>query len=167
MDLSTNYLGLTLEHPLMPGASPLCDTLDGCKRLEDAGASALVLRSLFEEQITREELGLVHDLLVDEAPTRSRCENSLSPPIFRSPRTATSSTSGESKPPSRPCHRVAQRHGARGLAGVRPADRTGGCRRLELNVYHVRSTRGIGLDVERRLLNVVRQVKWWVDLRSR
>ena len=55
MDLTTKYLGLTLAHPLMPGASPLCDTLDSCKRLEDAGAAALVLRSLFEEQITRDE----------------------------------------------------------------------------------------------------------------
>jgi dihydroorotate dehydrogenase (fumarate) len=66
MDLSTTYLGLKLENPLMPGASPLTDSLDGCKRLEDAGASALVLRSLFEEQITRAELGTVHELLVDD-----------------------------------------------------------------------------------------------------
>ncbi len=57
MDLSTTYLGLRLAHPLMPGASPLADDLDMVKRLEDAGASAIVMRSLFEEQITREQLG--------------------------------------------------------------------------------------------------------------
>lgn len=57
MDLSTTYMGFTLKHPLMPGASPLCDELDGVRRLEDAGASAIVLRSLFEEQITREQHG--------------------------------------------------------------------------------------------------------------
>lgn len=56
MDLSTQYLGLTLPHPLVVGASPLSDDLDGVKRLEDAGAAAIVLRSLFEEQITREQL---------------------------------------------------------------------------------------------------------------
>jgi dihydroorotate dehydrogenase (fumarate) len=57
MDLSTNYLGLRLAHPFMPGASPMADSLDHVKKLEDAGAAAIVLRSLFEEQIIREQLG--------------------------------------------------------------------------------------------------------------
>lgn len=52
MDLSTTYLGLTLAHPFMAGASPLADQLDTARRLEDGGASALVLHSLFEEQLT-------------------------------------------------------------------------------------------------------------------
>jgi dihydroorotate dehydrogenase (fumarate) len=56
MDLSTRYLGLELKHPLMPGASPMVDDLDTVKRLEDAGASAIVMHSLFEEQIRREEV---------------------------------------------------------------------------------------------------------------
>lgn len=56
MDLSTNYLGLDLAHPFMPGASPLVDDLGTVKRLEDAGASAIVMDSLFEEQITREQV---------------------------------------------------------------------------------------------------------------
>jgi dihydroorotate dehydrogenase (fumarate) len=56
MDLSTTYLGLRLPHPLMPGASPLVDDLDDVKRLEDAGAAAIVMHSLFEEQIVREQL---------------------------------------------------------------------------------------------------------------
>ena len=51
MKLTTRYLGLELEHPFMPGASPLADTLDSVRMLEDAGASAIVMRSLFEEQI--------------------------------------------------------------------------------------------------------------------
>jgi len=55
MDLSTTYLGLTLPHPLMPGASPLVDDLDMVRRLEDAGASAIVMHSLFEEQIIAEQ----------------------------------------------------------------------------------------------------------------
>jgi dihydroorotate dehydrogenase (fumarate) len=58
MDLRTTYLGLPLAHPLMPGASPLVDDLDTVKRLEDAGASAIVMHSLFEEQITRENEGI-------------------------------------------------------------------------------------------------------------
>jgi dihydroorotate dehydrogenase (fumarate) len=56
MNLSTSYLGFTLAHPFVPGASPLCDDLDIVRRLEDAGAPALVLRSLFEEQIVGEQL---------------------------------------------------------------------------------------------------------------
>lgn len=56
MDLSTTYMGLTLPHPFMPGASPLVDDIDTVKRLEDAGAAAIVMHSLFEEQISREQI---------------------------------------------------------------------------------------------------------------
>ncbi len=62
MDLSTTYLGLRLRNPLMPGASPLADDLDEVRRLEDTGASAIVMRSLFEEQIVAEELAAVRDM---------------------------------------------------------------------------------------------------------
>ena len=56
MDLSTTYLGLKLPHPLMPGASPMVDEIDTVRRLEDAGAAAIVMHSLFEEQISREQV---------------------------------------------------------------------------------------------------------------
>ena len=56
MNLSTRYLGFDLPHPLIVGASPLADELDTVRRLEDAGAAAIVLRSLFEEQIAREQV---------------------------------------------------------------------------------------------------------------
>jgi dihydroorotate dehydrogenase (fumarate) len=56
MDLSTTYLGFNLPHPLMAGAGPISDSLDAARRLEDAGAAAIVLRSLFEEQIASEGL---------------------------------------------------------------------------------------------------------------
>ncbi|HVB68309.1 MAG TPA: hypothetical protein VNE67_10695, partial [Acetobacteraceae bacterium] len=54
MDLTTRYLGLSLRNPLIASASPLTGTLDGLRRLEDAGAAAVVLPSLFEEQIEAE-----------------------------------------------------------------------------------------------------------------
>ncbi len=57
MDLSTSYLGLTLTHPFMVGASPFTSSLDAIKRLEDAGSAAIVLHSLFEEQVTLETRG--------------------------------------------------------------------------------------------------------------
>ncbi len=58
MNLTTRYLGLTLKHPFMPGASPLVDDLSTVRQLEDAGASAIVLHSLFEEQVAQEQVAL-------------------------------------------------------------------------------------------------------------
>ena len=54
MDLSTSYLGLALRNPLVASASPLSNTLDGVRRLADAGVGAVVLFSLFEEQVRQE-----------------------------------------------------------------------------------------------------------------
>jgi len=54
MDLSTEYMGLKLKHPIVVSACPLSETLDGIKLLEDSGASAIVMFSLFEEQIRNE-----------------------------------------------------------------------------------------------------------------
>jgi dihydroorotate dehydrogenase (fumarate) len=62
MDLSTTYLGLKLRTPLMPSASPLSEDIDNIKRLEDAGASAVVLYSLFEEQLRRDRIELAQNL---------------------------------------------------------------------------------------------------------
>jgi len=56
MDLTTTYLGLRLTNPVIPGASPLADEIDTVRRLEDAGAPAIILRSLFEEQIALESM---------------------------------------------------------------------------------------------------------------
>lgn len=54
--LATKYLGLELAHPILPGASPLGDDIDTVLRLEDAGAPAIVMRSIFEEQIAKEQM---------------------------------------------------------------------------------------------------------------
>ena len=62
MDLKTTYLGLQLRTPLVASASPLSEEVDSIKRLEDAGASAVVLYSLFEEQIIQEQFELHHHL---------------------------------------------------------------------------------------------------------
>jgi dihydroorotate dehydrogenase (fumarate) len=62
MDLSTTYLGKKLRTPLVPSSSPLTGDLDGLRRLEDAGASAVVLPSIFEEQIVGDAERLQQDL---------------------------------------------------------------------------------------------------------
>jgi dihydroorotate dehydrogenase (fumarate) len=62
MNLQTRYLGLTLAHPFMVGASPITVDLDGVRRVEDGGSSAIVLHSLFEEQITLEAAGEIYHM---------------------------------------------------------------------------------------------------------
>ena len=63
MDLTTRYLGLNLRTPLVPSASPLSDEVDGIKRLEDAGAAAVVMHSLFEEQVRSEQETVQYHLM--------------------------------------------------------------------------------------------------------
>jgi len=60
MDLRTTYMGLPLKHPIVASASPLSEKLDNFKRMEDAGAAAVVMFSLFEEQIKRENAAIEH-----------------------------------------------------------------------------------------------------------
>lgn len=68
MDLSTRYLGIDLPHPFMPGASPMVEDLDTVRQLEDAGAAAIVMSSLFEEQIVHEQVSTAVSM---EAPADS------------------------------------------------------------------------------------------------
>ena len=65
IDLSTTYLGLKLKNPLVASSSPICGELGNVRRLEDSGASAVVLQSLFEEQIEQESDEL--DRFIDQA----------------------------------------------------------------------------------------------------
>ena len=61
-DLTTTYLGMQLQNPLVASSSPLTQKVDTCKKLEEIGVSAIVMHSLFEEQIIRESLALHEDL---------------------------------------------------------------------------------------------------------
>ena len=60
IDLSTEYLGLKLDNPLVPSSSPLTGEIDTARKLEDAGAAAIVMPSLFEEAIQQEQIDLEH-----------------------------------------------------------------------------------------------------------
>src|SRR5216684_8302887 len=62
MDLSTTYLGLKLRSPLVVAASPLSEEIDSIKQMEEAGASAIVLYSLFEEQLRQDSVELAQNL---------------------------------------------------------------------------------------------------------
>ncbi|WP_019509365.1 dihydroorotate dehydrogenase-like protein [Pleurocapsa sp. PCC 7319] len=77
VDLSTTYLGLELRSPLVVGAAaPLTENIDNIKRIEDAGASAVVLHSLFEEQLLEERHALYHHI------THGKESNSKATPYF-------------------------------------------------------------------------------------
>jgi len=161
MDLSTTYLGFTLPHPLMPGASPLVDDLDMVRRLEDAGAAAIVMRSLFEEQITREQLGSVHNIMVHENTSAEALSYFPEPDEF-------------ALGPERYLEQVRRIKAAvdvpviASLNGTTPEGwidyakqmQEAGADALEINFYHVSTDpTESGADVEQRLLDVVRLVK--------
>jgi dihydroorotate dehydrogenase (fumarate) len=71
MNLATSYMGFELPHPVVPGAGPFADSLDTVRRLEDAGAPLIVMHSLFEEQVAREEVNVTRSI---ETPKDSYAE---------------------------------------------------------------------------------------------
>ena len=161
MDLSTTYLGLSLPHPFMPGASPLVDDLDTVRRLEDCGASAIVMHSLFEEQITRERNQTLRDL---EAHTDSFAEASSflpTPSEFSLAPDAYLEQLRKIKEAVK-VPVIASLNGttANGWLGYAGQMEQAGASAIELNVYFVATdpneTAGA---VEKRTLNAVRLVK--------
>lgn len=166
MNLSTTYLGLKLAHPLMAGASPMVDDMGMVKRLEDAGAAAIVMHSLFEEQITREEQGTIMDLQVSSNSSAEALSYFPAPDDFR-------------LGPEKYLEQLRRIKAAvsvpviASLNGTTPAGwlhygklmEEAGADALELNVYHIptdaKETAG---EVEKRTLDIVRAVKAEVKL---
>lgn len=146
MNLSTTYLGLELPHPFIVGSSPLANTLDGARRLEDAGAAAIVLASLFEEQICREsnhapaEGNGVAEASIPEIHLENlrRLKESLGIPVIAS---LNGSTLG-------------------GWINWAAALQELGADALELNLYEVATDERFSSDhVERIALEIVREVR--------
>jgi dihydroorotate dehydrogenase (fumarate) len=79
MKLTTKYLGLELDNPIVIGASPYCDSSYIARQLQDAGAGAIVMRSLFEEQIEAEQRALLQHI---EGPAESNAEATSYFPSF-------------------------------------------------------------------------------------
>jgi dihydroorotate dehydrogenase (fumarate) len=154
LDLSTTYLGFKLPHPLMPGASPMVDDLDMVKRLEDAGAAAIVMHSLFEEQISRSDLG---EEALDPSGTAfpDPQDFTLAPDRYLEQVRRIKSTV---RVPV-----IASINGTTRGGWLRYASQIqdAGADALELNFYHVPTdARESGAQTERRLLDLVRHLKW-------
>jgi dihydroorotate dehydrogenase (fumarate) len=166
MDLSTNYLGLNLPHPIMPGASPMVDNLDLVKQLEDAGAAAITMHSLFEEQITREQQGMVYHM---ELVNNSQAEALSYFPQVDQFRLGPHQYLEQIRLIKQAVHIpvIASLNGttAEGWLDYAVQIEQAGANALELNVYHVAADPGEpGASVERRVLDIVRAIKGSVKL---
>jgi dihydroorotate dehydrogenase (fumarate) len=160
MDLSTTYLGFRLPNPFVVGPGPLGDDVDTARALEDAGASMLVLRSLYEEEITAEQMDALRNI---ESFSESFSEAGSFAPEPETPL----------GPDAYLEHLRLIKSAVRipvvaSLNGVTPGGWTSyatlleqaGADALELQIYHAASDMTTsGADVERQTLDVVREVK--------
>jgi dihydroorotate dehydrogenase (fumarate) len=170
MDLSTGYLGLSLSNPLVASASPLSNSVDGVRRLADAGVGAVVLYSLFEEQVRRQA---AQDAELAEAGTEIFGE-ALS--YFPAEAEAEAAQNGAADEPSpRRYLSLVERAAAAveipvigSLNGVTPGGWTSyaraiqdaGAAAIELNIYYIPADPSIsGRDVEQRHIDILCQVK--------
>jgi dihydroorotate dehydrogenase (fumarate) len=166
MDLSTRYMGLPLRNPLVASASPLSQTVDGVQRLADAGVGAIVLYSLFEEQLRREA---AEDARLADAGTESFAESLSYFPA----------AADEDAGPRRYLS-LLERAAASvdvpvigSLNGVTPdgwtdyarAMQDAGAAAIELNIYYLPGdVRISGRDVEQRHVDVLARVRDAVDV---
>lgn len=166
MNLATKYMGFDLPHPLIPGASPLSDNLDAVRRLEDAGAPMIIMHSLFEEQISREDIALVRAL---DQPSYSYAEALT---YFPEP-DAFELGPHEYFEKLQKIRRAVAVPIIASLNGVTPGGwvdharliEEAGASGLELNLYEVAANiEESGEHVERRLLEVVRSIRHAVKI---
>ena len=165
-DLSTTYLGLPLEHPIVPSASPLSKNIDAIIQLEDAGASAVVMYSLFEEQISLE--GQALDFFLNHGAESFPEALSYLPDLQQyniSPDAYLELIARAKRATRIPI--IASLNGVTTGGWIAHAKliEQAGADALELNVYTLPSDLNLsGADVERRLLEVVREVRANVNL---
>ena len=166
IDLSTKYLGLTLDTPLVASASPLSQDIDGIRRLEDAGASAVVLYSLFEEQLRHEALELEYHL---SAGTESFAESLTYLPMRGEFRTGPEGYLEHIRKASEATHIpiIASLNGATlgGWTKYAKQIEDAGADAIECNIYSIPTDMDVsGLEVEQNYLDIVRAVKSAVSI---
>ena len=161
MNLSTKYLGMQLTTPLVASASPISQEISGIRNLEDAGASAVVLYSLFEEQLRQESLELERDL---NAGTESFAESLTyfpQPFEFRTGPEAYLNHIRKAKD-AVAIPIIASLNGATlgGWAKYARQVEQAGADAIECNIYSIPTDMDLsGADVENTYLDIVREVK--------
>jgi dihydroorotate dehydrogenase (fumarate) len=166
MDLTTNYLGLKLRSPLVVSASPLSEEVENIKRMEGAGAAAVVLYSLFEEQLRHDRLELHHRL---EAGTESFAEAltySPEPDEFHlGPEEYLNHLGAATKATKIPINASLNGSSVGGWTRYARQIEGAGADALELNIYHIPTDLDLsGEMVEETYLNILRAVKSEVSI---
>ncbi len=161
MDLRTTYLGLELKHPIVASSSPISKSLDGIKRLEDAGAAAVVLFSLFEEQIRYENESF--DAL-SEAGTESFAESLSYFPAVGDYRIGPESYLDLIRRASEQCSIpiIGSLNGvtSAGWAEYAKLITEAGAKALELNIYYIPADlRTTAREVEDRYIDIIKLVR--------
>jgi dihydroorotate dehydrogenase (fumarate) len=161
IDLSTKYLGLTLDTPLVASASPLSQDIDGIRRLEDGGASAIVLYSLFEEQLRQEAMELEYHL---SAGTESFAESLTYLPMRSEFRTGPEGYLEHIRKASEATHIpiIASLNGATLGGWTRYAKQIedAGASAIECNIYSIPADMDVsGIEVEQSYIDILRAVK--------
>jgi dihydroorotate dehydrogenase (fumarate) len=161
MNLTSRYLGLDLAHPIVAAASPLTATLDGMRRLEDAGAAAVVMSSLYEEQIRAEDTAYA---LYTEHGSDSQPEAST---YFPELADYDNGVSGHLETLLRASQAleipvIASLNGTTSEGWIENARRLeqAGAAAIELNVYSIPVDLAVsGAELERRYVEIVREVR--------
>ncbi len=166
MELQTTYMGLPLEHPIVASASPLSEDLDNIKRMEDAGASAVVMFSLFEEQLKHENAAIEHLM---SSGTESFAESlSFFPEVedYRAgPEDYLNLVQRASEAVDIPIIGSLNGITSQGWTETARMMAEAGARGIELNLYHIPADLTLsGREVEDCYLDVVRSVKAAVDI---
>src|SRR5580765_6843330 len=161
MDLSTTYLGLKLRTPLVPAASPLSEDIDNIKRMEDAGASAVVLYSLFEEQLRQDSVELAQCLEHGTFSTPEALTYFPEPEEFRlGPEEYLSHIAKAKKAVE--IHIIASLNGSSvgGWTSYAKAIQQAGADALELNIYYIPTDLDVtSAQVEQTYLDILKAVK--------
>ena len=167
MDLATTYLGLKLRNPIVPASSPLARHLSTLRRLEDAGAAAVVLPSLFEEDINR-DAGILDPFLLEDnegqAEARSYYPN---PPTYRDTSPDAYLTHIQQAKSAVDIPVIASINGVSSGSWISFAEQIeqAGADALELNVYYLPTNPKIsGAQVEDMTVDVLREVKNTVSI---
>jgi dihydroorotate dehydrogenase (fumarate) len=166
MDLRTTYMGLALKHPIVASASPLSATVDGIKRLEDAGAAAVVMFSLFEEQIRHENAATEYLM---EAGTESFAESLSYFPAVEDYHIGAESYLNLLRRASEATDIpiIASLNGVTNSGWVEFAKQMqqAGARGIELNIYYIPADLNLsGRDVEQRYVDILKSVKGAVSV---
>jgi dihydroorotate dehydrogenase (fumarate) len=160
VDLGTRYLGLDLQHPIVASASPMTGSIDSLKRLEDAGVAAVVLPSLFEEQIEHDEMA-THDLMMQGAELSPEVHGFFPEPgSYRTgPDQYLELIADAKRSLSLPVIASLNGHTAGGWTGIARQMQEAGADAIELNVYFLATgADDTGAEVEQRYVDLVASV---------